>query len=330
MALAVGGGVWWPTGPQNFILASQASKAIASSGTSGFVFRAPFSGDITKIGLQLSGPADTVRVSVRLVDLTTGFPVAAETYYRDFVVPSASPTWMDLSPTDTGADGGGTRTVAVGEPIALMVRRLNTLGGGFVNLNNAGVLGDGESYTLGASPEPAWGKTTNKPMVALALDGDYVYPAATWFGDGTTSMYAPLTASAIGSEVGGRLVMPFNAMCAGAVMALLTNADYEIRLYTDAGSLLASKALTDQQHSESGTFHPYVAWPTDVPLVKGDAYRLTAYQTTTGSLKLFCTTMSAAIQAAGVAAIATSRAGGAWTDDATRFPHLALSLPGIS
>lgn len=329
----VGGGLWWPMDPTNLIFSS-GGATIASGRSWGMVCRAPRAGLVTSVGFLVGGVADTVRVSVRSVDPVTGWPTNnEETYYRDLPVTAGAAAWRDVSPTTTGADGGTARLVAAGEPIAIVLRRLNVVATGTVTVSTSFGIAAGVSptYTVASVAEVTWTKS-GRPQLALAIDGTYCYPEQTWFGYGPANIGDPLTTAVIGQEVGARFALPYTALCAGAVMGMRsTLADFEIRLYSGAGSLLASAARTPAQRQGSGSWHPYITWPTDIALSQGVGYRLAVYQAGAGTLSFQCTRMSPLLQAATLPCVATTRTGGgAWTDDLTRWPHFVLSLPSVT
>lgn len=305
------------------------------------IFVIPKAGSITKIGVwcsQVTGNPPAYNAGLVTVDATTGLPNTAA--YGGATNPTYAFTatgwhWIDLTvpatavagesaavwiwPTASAPDGSNYAKVAYGRVFA-----------------GAGGMPRGGRYTTD------WTWAHGVPALAVQYATGEVYGVAAAVYDSIL-----FDAADTPDELGCKFIVPTDMVCYGANVGLATNssnASYTVKLYDAAGTLIASRNVTDEDEMVGGvltTNHQQVFW-TPVTLTAGQTYRLTILGThATATITPAQLTFESAASLTNNLAIPegsrwsmTQRTdAGAWTDTAEGLVWMALwinsmTLPG--
>lgn len=289
----------------------------------GFVFKAPKSGDISKVLFAVNavdGTPPTYRVGLEGVSSRApdGTYLTSGTAYVDQSSWSTGTAWQTL---------GAAATVSAGDLVAATIRYQT----GTVDASNnvqvsgqtqIGLAQSGNPYTC-VLTAGSWA-VGNTAMVALASvqysDGTILScnPAATVSNNSWSSASSP-------RYRGNKFTPPVDARIFGAWFQMRAGdtSDWSIELYEGTDSSPIVSAAVDWSECVAGTGQIYTVFVPFEPtaLTGGTAYRIIANPTTTnantyfGQLSFVDSDSAAAY--AGMLSGSTASTAGSWTDDAT-------------
>lgn len=179
----------------------------------------------------------------------------------------------------------------------------------------------------------SWARGSNYPIFSVRYDDGAVHglPATAFWGVDFNSGTTP-------DEAGMKITLPMACKCCGALVTSSTidaNGAWDVCLYNSASSLIASWTCDDEDKLGSVTGMHRAAWA-EQTLAAGDYY-LTVKPTSTVDYDLVGLQFSsAALRAASMvpeadSVVAVRRTdGGAWTEDDTAIPWMALLLSDIT
>ena len=298
----------------------------ATGEKAGYIFRAPRTGTIDRLGFRTKvvTTAQTLRVGLEGVDATTGFPNGTQ-YGGSVVGTQAAPatdTFYEVT-LGTGA------AVTLGDYVAIVIQFDATVG----NLNLCGYDYMGGAGNLhvpyGTHFTAAWAKLNPIPAASVR------YNDATYAGIGLLPFRVPLNTTfnsgSTPDEIGNIFTLPGPMRCVGVNFWADLDQPTDIVLYAGDGSTVLTSLSFDPDIRlgiVTGEFFGY--WPS-VLLAKDTSYRL-IYKPTTTTPSILVRSVS--VVAAGMLDMCpggtvwhkTSRTNaGAWTQD-TLTRMLGLNL----
>lgn len=295
----------------------------ANSEATAFVFQAPKTGTIDRVGFRTATvtTGDTVTVSLQTVDASTGNPTGTlagtNTSATQVVNAADDNVWFEVTLT-AGA------SVTRGDVLAFVVALPSSGSTGNMQITRGQTpfltqFPYGSNFTGGA-----WAKTTQGAACKAVRYSDSTWPytlgmtpiasAVGSFGQGNS-----FSSSSTPDERGCKITMPFPCKVSGSWHrgSGTTAGDYTMKLYDVSNTVLASKTF-------DGDFNPViggVVWQmfdTEVTLAAGDVVRLTKLPTTTTATTLIDMTYPTGLASAsplGSSHVHTFRTdAGSWTD----------------
>jgi hypothetical protein len=254
------------------------------------VTQVPRSGDISKVAFKLGTVVAAQNLTIRLetVDMATGFPTgtlwAANTQLDPVVIAAADDNHWKTA-TLTAAAG-----VLLGEYIGIVVTHKDNDTDSLDVLTFTDHPGN-FPYSL-HDAGAGYVKNQNAPMFALEYSSGDAYswipgvlPYANHAGSFITTAFA---SNSNPDEIGLRFQVPMACKVIGAwVWGILAN-NYEIKLYDDAGTLLASLAVAGAGLGGTTAADPYLLLlNAETELTINTWYRLTVLPTTTSNVTVY-------------------------------------------
>lgn len=250
-------------------------------------------GDIVKVRFQpgsVTGSGDA-RVSFQDIDNTNGNPDGTVDQYRTITVSDTTSKLTGLVTSD-GTDGGGVRTVAIGDRFAIVID-VDTYTSQNFTIRGLSVSNPpsypflGQNYCLHYTGG-SWAKQTGfYPVMAVEYsDGSYAYnPGASFISALSTLGFASNNATQ--DEVALRFTVPVTSKVSCGYFAVDFDAAATVRLYDGSGTTLgtAVAADSDVRVGTSDTVQLF-CMTSAVTLSPGTTYRWAIEATTTTAVVL--------------------------------------------
>lgn len=294
------------------------------------IFRVKRAGTIDRIGFRTRAvtTAQTLRLGLETVDMTTGFPTGTQ-FGGSAVGTQASPatdTFYEVT-LGTGA------TVAVDDLVAIVVQFDATAGN--LNICNYDLISgsdySGIPYTAEYVGTPAWAKKTSSPAHSVRYS-DGVY-AADGFAPFQVPTLLTYNSGSTPDEVGNYFTLPVPMRCVGAKIMTDWDGPTDVVLYaSDGTTVLRSASLDPDTRKVTGGGDAYVYWA-PLELTAGTGYRITFKPTSTTNINVRqLPVMTAGMLnhlPGGTLWHRTSRTdAGAWTEDTTKRISMTTLIIG--
>jgi hypothetical protein len=343
MALTeIKGGLFLPWLYMYPTLAAGAIDLTAAGHKMAWVFRCPKTGTLEGFGWYSSlntvlNAASVIRHSFQNVNAANGEPDGVQDEYKDLLGSAiAASTWIDADPmTDTGLVGGNKRVVTKGDLLAAVVEFQSFTAADVLGF----VIGNAGQYSLAnAFPYPladlgaGYVKDDGEAAFALQYDDGSYEPVSPGLWPITTLSIVSFNTGSVPDEIGIKIVPPFPATVTGfwGRIDSVAGAAWDVILYDKDDVVKASLSLTRLIVNSGGNsmFHYF---NNEVQLNLGEIYRLVVKPTNANNVKLHGFNVPAGAYLDGLSGgSAVTRAyrtdGGAWSEDVTRRPLLALAL----
>lgn len=328
------------------LAAGGANDLTAAGHKMAWVFRAPKTGTLAGFGWYSSlntvlNAASEIRHSFQNVNVANGEPDGVQDEYKDVLGAAlGASAWIDVHHlTDDGTPTGVLRVVTKGDLVAAVIE-WNAFNGGDVL---GFVLGNAGQYNLAnAFPYPlkdigaGYVKQIGESAFALSYyvsdaEEEYEVVAPDFWPITTLSLYQ-YNSTDTPDEVGIKIVPPFPATVTGFWLRLTASAGaaWDVILYDKDDVVLSTVSLDRNIINTTGSmmFHYF---NNEVTLNIGEVYRLTVKPTNANDVTLHGFNVPALPFLDGLSGgTAVTRAyrtnGGAWSEDVTRRPLLALAV----
>jgi hypothetical protein len=300
-----------------------------------WVFPSPKAGTITKVYVMTGTvtAAEALDVRVETIDASgnpTGTLWAANTNGQIATPAANTGYWVTLT---------AAATVAAGEFVCIAVRWVSFTAGNLTIRHNYNALGPfvGRGVPYALANTGSWAKSSSPPLFAVEY-GDGSRPHVGGFPTNSTTISQTVNTGSTPDEVGAYFSVPFPCKVKGVALKItpVTGHTYAVKLYdTDGTSVLASKTGIDSDISTLTGGSPHmVLFTAEATLTAGGLYRVTFLPETATNQTWFRASVDAAATLeswpGGASFYKTSRSdAGAWTEDQTQIPQMALLLSAL-
>jgi hypothetical protein len=310
----------------------------ANSEATAFVFQAPKTGTIDRVGFRTATvtTGDTVTVSLQAVDASTGNPTGTlfgtNTSGTQVISASDDNVWFEVTLT-AGA------SVTRGDVLALVVALPSSGSTGNMQITRAQTpfltqFPYGSNFTGGS-----WAKTTQGAGCGALRYSDTTWPYTLGMfpiasGNGPFGQSNSFSSSSTPDERGSKITMPFPCKVTGswARASGTTAGDFTMKLYDASNTLLASKTFDGDYNPVAGGVVWYL-FDTEVTLAAGDVVRITKLPTTTTATTIQDMTYPTGLASAsplGATHVHTFRTdAGSWTDVTDKSTLCGLILSAL-
>lgn len=295
-----------------------------------FIFQAPQSGSIDRIGFRTGAvtTGNTVDVRLETVSTTTGDPsgslVAVGANAALAIADADDNVWKEATLTTPCAVTRGTLyavVIVVPASTNLTIATLGTVADWTTGWN----FPYSDDFTAGA-----WAKSQNSPTINVRYtDGSYPI-----LGNLPLSAIAATTFNADSSpdERGLYFTLPFPARLSGVLLNAAFAGGSTIKVYdSDGSTVLTSLAIDADQVRTANPGTSRFLLPSAVELDENEAYRVTVLPSSTTDNTLTHLTVNAAAMLDGLDGgqafhLTTREGGGSWSQTTTQRPLIHLLL----
>lgn len=317
----LGGFIYWPR-----VLHVTAASLVfdAANEKLAYVFQAPKTGTIDRVGFLVSAFTTGATIDVRLETVDSAGDPSGSLVATDsnaaYVISSTGFKEVTLTAGAAVTKGAWIAVVLVNPAVSQAVVSIPRFD-----------LGEIDSAAYYGNYTGSWSKGRDA-LAGVVRYSDGSYPAMSRIHPfAAPPATVAFSSSSTPDERGNKLTVPFACEVAGFWSAHSTDTDARtFRLYDAANNVLGSLAVSGALLSSTAAFHWLL--PVPVALSAGQVVRLTTLPGA-ASMNLWESTfpagMEAAMPGAGWAMLTTRADAGAWTDLSTSFAHMGLIISKV-
>jgi len=302
----------------------------------------PKTGTLDKIEFRTDTitTAQDVKISFQAVDPASGNPIGVVDQFVVVTGASLAVGWQVPGLiTSDGTGSGSKRTVSAGDLLAIVFEFNATLGDvrftSILKNSSTNLMADGYQYVDSFDGVSTWTKSANGFVGALKYsDGSYAYvnPNMIPFSNNTTTATA-FNSGSSPNERGLIFQFPFSVTVSGVWFLSTRAGDCQVKLYDTDGTTVLSTISLDKDNTMADTPVTIAYFSTPINLTTNGTYRISVVPTTVTNITTYDIPFStnALMQAAlgGVNFFATTRTGGAWTNNNLAKPLMGLVISAI-